>query len=92
MAQSANGFQTGFNVWPSQWVITPTQARTKRFHAQGGLTGNASLTFAVASGAKGSIDAAGLYTAPASVTAPFVDQILVTAPDGSQGQAFVYLS
>jgi hypothetical protein len=92
MAQSANGFQTGFAVWPTQWVITPTQARTKHFHAEGGLTGNASLTFAVAGAGKGSIDASGLYTAPSSVSAPAVDQILVTAPDGSQGQALVYLS
>ena len=92
MAQAANGFQTGFSLYPSAWRITPTQVRAKRFHCNGGLNGNAGAVFSLGAGAVGSISIDGVYTAPNFVTAPTVDQVLATSPDGSQAQSLVYLS
>ncbi len=65
--------------------------RKVRFKAMGGVTGIAGVTFAMGAGAQGSIAADGVYTPPAFVTAPANDQVLVTAPDGSQAQAVISL-
>ena len=90
--QSANGFQTGLGVFPSQVPINSTAARSWLFNAIGGLLGNIGITWGLSAGSKGTITASGLYTAPSSVSSPSVDQVLATAADGSQAQALVYLS
>lgn len=90
--QSANGFQTGFSVFPSAAAVNSATFRSILFNAFGGLLGGNGVTWGLASGAKGSISASGLYTPPASVSSPSVDQVLATATDGSQAQALVSLS
>ena len=91
MAQSSNGFQTGLAVIPSAPSINNSNGRTVQFYAQGGLAGNVGITWSMGSPANGSINAAGLYTAPNSVSSATHDQVLATAVDGSQAQAFVNL-
>lgn len=90
--ESANGFQTGLGVFPSQWAINSSAGRSQRFGASGGLSGNAGITWGLSAASKGTITSDGLYTAPSFVSAPSVDQVLATAADGSQAQALVYLS
>ena len=93
MAQAADGFQTGFELFPSVVAMNPTQGRTVLFGLRGGVTPVPGVVFSLGSGAAGTINAAsGLYTGPASVASPRVDQVLATAPDGSQSQGLVYLS
>ena len=92
MAQSANGFQTGLTVFPSQVAVFSSSNRSWLFNALGGLLGGVGITWGVSAASKGSITAGGLYTAPATVTTPSVDQVLATAVDGSQAQALVYLT
>jgi hypothetical protein len=89
--QSANGFQTGLTVFPSQVAMSSSALRPVIFNALGGLLGNDGITWGVSAASKGTISAAGLYTPPTSVTGPSTDQILATATDGSQAQAFVSL-
>lgn len=89
--QSANGFQTGLTLFPSQVAMSSSGLRTVRFKGLGGVSGNIGLTFGLAAGAKGTIDSAGLYTPPASVASASTDQVLATAADGSQAQAFISL-
>ena len=91
MPQSANGFQTGLTVFPSQISINSTAARTWLFNALAGLLGNVGITWSLSAASKGTITAAGVYTAPSSVSSPSVDQVLATAEDGSQAQAQIYL-
>jgi hypothetical protein len=90
--ESANGFQTGLTVFPNAVTINSTGNRNWQFNADGGILGNVGITWGLAAGAKGSITAGGLYTAPSSVSSPSIDQVLATASDGSQAQALVSLS
>ena len=90
--QSANGFQTGLSVFPSQVAMNSATLRSLLFNASGGILGDVGVTWSLSTGAKGTISSAGVYTPPASVSSPSVDQVLATALDGSQAQALVSLS
>jgi hypothetical protein len=89
--QSANGFQTGLTVFPSAVAISSSGNRNWLFNAFGGILGGVGITWGLSAASKGTITAGGLYTAPSSVSSPSVDQVLATAIDGSQAQAFVSL-
>lgn len=91
VAQSANGFQTGFTVFPTTAAVSSSGVRPIRFNAVGGVLGGVGVTWGLAAGAKGTISADGLYTPPASVASASIDQVLATAADGSQAQADVSL-
>lgn len=89
--ESANGFQTGFSVFPSAAAVDSSTSRNIQFNAKGGLQGGVGVTWGLAAGALGTITAGGLYTPPASISAKSTDQVLATAADGSQAQALVSL-
>jgi len=89
MALASPGLQTGFNLYPAVWSITSSGPRTKTFRAN---IERAGVVFSLLSPAQGSINATnGEYTAPSSVSAPVLDTVVGTAPDGSVATSIVNL-